>query len=86
MPIYETGLGELVEKNVKSGRLFFISNIKEAIQKSDVVFNAVGTPEDKKTGKANLEYVFKVAESFGKNLNKYNLLSMYNYLLFRLVH
>ncbi len=74
MPIYELGLDELVEKNVKKGRLSFTTNIGKAIKDAEVVFNAVGTPEDKKTGKANLQYVYAVAEAFGKNLNNYKIL------------
>lgn len=48
MPIYELGLDELVEKNVKKGRLSFTTNIGKAIKEAEVVFSAVGTPEDKK--------------------------------------
>lgn len=70
MPIYETGLEELVARNVKNGRLTFTTSLKEAITRSDVVFSGVGTPEDKKTGEADLQYVFAVAESFGKYLGR----------------
>jgi UDPglucose 6-dehydrogenase len=74
MPIYELGLDELVEKNVTNGRLSFTTNVGKAIKEAEVVFNAVGTPEDKKTGKADLQYVFAVAETFAKNLNNYKIL------------
>ena len=74
MPIYELGLEELVRKNVKEGRLSFTTDIAMAIQKSDAVFNAVGTPENKQTGQAEMKYVYAVAESFGKNLNGYKVL------------
>ncbi len=74
MPIYELGLDELVEKNVENGRLSFTTNVGKAIKEAEVVFNAVGTPEDKKTGKADLQYVFAVAETFAKNLNGYKIL------------
>lgn len=74
MPIYELGLEELVEKNVKEGRLSFTASVSDGIRSADVVFSAVGTPEDKKTGKADLQYVFSVAEAFGKNLNGYKIL------------
>lgn len=74
MPIYELGLEELVEKNVKEGRLSFTSSIPEAIKSAEVVFSAVGTPEDKKTGQADMQYVYAVAEAFGKNLNGYKIL------------
>lgn len=74
MPIYEMGLEDLVEKNVKEGRLSFTTSVKEAVQRSEVVFNAVGTPPHPKTGEADLSYVFAVAESFGKHLNGYKVL------------
>jgi UDPglucose 6-dehydrogenase len=74
MPIYELGLEELVRKNVKEGRLSFTTSIQRAVEEADAVFNAVGTPEDKKTGQADLQYVFAVAESFGKYLNRYKVL------------
>lgn len=73
IPIYEIGLEEIVERNTKEGRLKFTSDLKEAIQESEVVFMAVGTPEDKVTGQADLQYVFAVAETFGKHLNGYKL-------------
>lgn len=74
MPIYELGLEELVEKNVKEGRLSFTTAISKAIKESEVVFSGVGTPEDKKTGKADMQYVYAVAEVFGKSLNGYKIL------------
>lgn len=73
IPIYEIGLEEIVDRNVKEGRLSFTADLKKAIQESEVVFMAVGTPEDKVTGQADLQYVFKVAETFGKHLNGYKL-------------
>lgn len=73
IPIYEIGLEEVVERNVKEGRLSFTTDLKEAIQEADVVFMAVGTPEDPVTGEADLKYVFSAAEVFGKHLNGYKL-------------
>src|SRR6185369_2248262 len=73
IPIYEIGVDEIVERNTKEGRLSFTTDLKKAIQESEVVFMAVGTPEDKLTGQADLQYVFAVAETFGKNLNGYKL-------------
>lgn len=74
MPIYEMGLKELVDRNVKEDRLSFTDNIAKAIQGADVVFNAVGTPPHPKTGEADMRYVYAVAETFGKNLNDYKIL------------
>ena len=56
IPIYEPGLDDLVERNVKANRLYFSTNISEAIQKSDIVFIAVGTPQAK-DGHADLSAV-----------------------------
>ena len=70
MPIYELGLEELVRKNVKEGRMSFTTSIEEAMQSADAVFSAVGTPEDKITGQADMRYVYAVAETFGKSLGK----------------
>ncbi|MDP3957379.1 MAG: UDP-glucose/GDP-mannose dehydrogenase family protein [bacterium] len=73
IPIYEIGLEEIVLRNVKEGRLRFTTDQKEAIQESEVVFMGVGTPEDKVTGQADLQYVFAAAETFGKHLNGYKV-------------
>lgn len=73
IPIYEIGLEDVVMRNVKEKRLSFTTDIKKAIQESDVVFMAVGTPEDPVTGEADLQYVFSAAEAFGKYLNGYKI-------------
>ena len=73
IPIYEIGLEEIVARNVKEGRLRFATDLKAAIQDAEVVFMAVGTPEDKATGQADLQYVFAAARTFGKHLNGYKI-------------
>ena len=65
MPIYEPGLDELVEKNVRAGRLDFSSDFEEAVQGRDALFIAVGTPSGE-DGRADLSQVEAVAESLGK--------------------
>lgn len=62
MPIYEPGLDVLVDTNVKQGRLFFSTDVKDAITNSDVVFIAVGTPSRRGDGHADLSYVYAAAE------------------------
>ena len=47
-PIYEPGLDELIKKNYSAKRLFFTSNIKNAINLSDIIFICVGTPKKKR--------------------------------------
>ena len=73
IPIYEPSLYELVNRNVKSKRLIFSDNVKDSIQSAEVIFIAVGTPEDK-TGNADITTVLQVAELIGKNLNNYKVI------------
>ena len=72
IPIYEPGLEDMVYKNIKAGRLHFITDITDVLNDVDVVFSAVGTPPDE-DGSADLRYVLEVARTVGKNLNKYVL-------------
>jgi UDPglucose 6-dehydrogenase len=44
IPIYEPGLAELVARNVAAGRLHFTTDLAAAMEKSRIVFLAVGTP------------------------------------------
>lgn len=61
LPIYEPGLDKLVAKNVQAGRLRFTTNLKEAVDKSQVIFLAVGTPP-KEDGSADLQYIEEAAK------------------------
>jgi UDPglucose 6-dehydrogenase len=71
-PIYEPGLEELLAKNLKKQYLSFTSDAKEAIEQSELLFIAVGTPSDQ-DGSADLKYVLKVAETIGENLSDYKV-------------
>lgn len=73
MPIYEPGLDELVERNVKAGRLHFTTDLTSCLHDVEVVFSAVGTPPDE-DGSADLKYVLDVARTVGKYINKYVVL------------
>jgi UDPglucose 6-dehydrogenase len=72
IPIYEPGLDELVKKNVKKKRLFFSSNIKTAVEKSEIIFVAVGTPP-KEDGEADLTGIENVASQIALNMKSYRL-------------
>ena len=73
IPIYEPGLEELVKKNHKSGRLKFTTDIKLAVQKSELIFICVGTPTSK-NGSADLKYVFNAAKEISKYINKFKII------------
>lgn len=70
VPIYEPGLDEMIDRNMKKKRLFFTTDISEALKESEAAFICVGTPSDK-DGSADLRYVLSVARDIGKNLDHY---------------
>ncbi len=61
IPIFEPGLGRLVESNAKAGRLTFATSLDEAGADADVVLIAVGTPSRRGDGFADLDYVYQAA-------------------------
>ena len=65
-PIYEPGLTELLERNIKAGRLNF-STSYESVKTAQSVFLAVGTPSDD-DGRADLKYLRTAAIEVAKNL------------------
>jgi len=67
MPIYEPGLEELVERNVRSGRLSFTTSYAEGIENCEFIFIAVGTPSGV-DGEADLRYVEASARSIAENM------------------
>ena len=71
IPIYEPGLDQLVQSNARAGRLFFTTNLAEAVKGVDAVFIAVGTPSRRGDGHADLSYVFSAAEEVAKALTGY---------------
>lgn len=72
IPIYENGLEEMVNRNVKAGRLHFTTSLESCLNEVEVVFSAVGTPPDE-DGSADLSYVLEVARTIGRNMQKYLL-------------
>lgn len=69
LPIYEPGLEPLVERNQREKRLFFTTDLREAIESAEVVFIAVGTPPGE-DGSADLKYVLQVASLIGKHMSR----------------
>jgi len=72
-PIYEPGVEEYLERNLNSGRLNFTTDIDMAIQESEVIYIAVGTPEGS-DGSPNMSYVDNVVTSIAGNLNNYKVI------------
>jgi len=72
MPIYEPGLEDVVERNVKAGRLKFSTDLEGTVRDSLVVFIAVGTPQGD-DGRADLSFVRDVAKTIAENLNSYKV-------------
>jgi len=69
IPIYEPGLEPLVSRNQANERLKFTTDIGTAIEESEVVFIAVGTPPDE-DGSADLQHVIDVARLIGDHMNR----------------
>ena len=68
MPIFEPGLEDLVERNVRGGRLAFTTDLQEGVDGAEAVFIAVGTPSRRGDGHADLSYVFGAAEEIARAL------------------
>ena len=68
LPIYEPGLEPIVVRNQREGRLSFTTDVGNAVERSEVVFIAVGTPPDE-DGSADLQHVLAVATTIGKHMN-----------------
>ena len=69
IPIYEPGLEPMVVRNQREGRLTFTTDVPQAIERSEVVFIAVGTPPDE-DGSADLQHVLEVARTIGEHMNE----------------
>ncbi len=74
IPIYEPGLEELVKKNFKNKKLFFSNNLRESINKSDIIFICVGTPTKKNSSEADLSQVYDVAKEIKKSSSRFKII------------
>lgn len=71
--IYEPGLEQLFERNLKQGRLSFTTNLAEGIKDAKIIFLALPTPPGE-DGSADLKYILGVAEELGPLLKDYTVI------------
>ncbi|HEY8432613.1 MAG TPA: UDP-glucose/GDP-mannose dehydrogenase family protein, partial [Sandaracinaceae bacterium] len=69
VPIFEPGLGELIERNVAQGRLRFTTDVPEAVKDAQAIFVAVGTPQ-RSDGAADLTAVDAVAQTVAQHASR----------------
>jgi UDPglucose 6-dehydrogenase len=68
--IYEPGLEQLFERNIKQNRLFFTTNLEEGIKDAKIIFLALPTPPGE-DGSADLKYILNVSDALGPLLKDY---------------
>ena len=68
VPIYEPGLEALVRRNLSEARLAFTNDVGSAVEASEIIFIAVGTPPDE-DGSADLKHVLAAAATIGDHAN-----------------
>lgn len=74
-PIYEPGLDDLMQRNMRAGRLVFTSEAGPAVSEADVVFLAVGTPMRRGDGYADLSYVFEAVADIAPHLKGFTVIT-----------
>lgn len=73
VPIYEPNLEETFLRNIQAERLHFTTDLKEALDQSEIVFLALPTPPGE-DGSADLSYVLNVSENIGKLITDYKVI------------
>src|SRR5881227_90320 len=74
LPIYEPGLEELVERNVRAGRLHFTTSYSEGLDSCDFIFIAVNTPTGTSQGGADMRFVESAARGIAEKLDHYAII------------
>lgn len=72
-PIFEPGLTDLLKKNLHEKRLTFTSDLTMAVQKTEIIFLALPTPQSE-DGSADLQHVLAVSEQIAKAMNGYKII------------
>ena len=71
-PFYEPGLDEILERNIKAGRIKFTTDAAEGVAHGLFQFIAVGTPPQE-DGSADLQHVLAVARTVATHMSEYRI-------------
>src|SRR5499433_2529751 len=74
IPIYEPGLKDILQSNVRQGRLQFTTGLSEALKGANAAFIAVGTPSRRGDGHADLSYVYGAAREIAAALTDFTVI------------
>ena len=74
-PIYEPGLDDLMQRNMRAGRLTFTADLADAARDAAVVFLAVGTPMRRGDGYADLSHVYTAVEEVAPHLKDFAIIT-----------
>lgn len=72
-PIYEPGLENLLERNIKEHRIQFTTSLADGIKDAQIIFLALPTPPGK-DGAADLQYVLDVAAQLSTMITEYTVI------------
>ena len=75
VPIFEPGLDDLLERNIKAGRITFSEEIGPAVEGADIIFLAVGTPMRRGDGHADLSYVFAAVADMAPHIKSFKVIT-----------
>ena len=73
IPIYEPHLATMVIDNQTKNNLFFTTDLKEALDNTNIIFIAVGTPQSE-DGSVDLSFVYSVAKQIAESISKDSLI------------
>ena len=73
IPIFEPGLEILFHRNVEEGRLFFTTDLKDAVSQATIIFLALPTPPGE-DGSADLSYILGVANDLSEIIDSYKVI------------
>ena len=74
IPIYEPGLKGILTEAALNKKISFTTDLASAVKEAAAIFIAVGTPQDEKTGAADLSFVYAVAKEIAGNIDSYKVI------------